>query len=128
MPDSQVLVDKIIKLQRLMAKKQEKMDFMEEHIGTLLEEVKKKGKIIQHYVMKMEPGALATAESDRNKVFSHIKTLDSSKYCEIHFCSFLSDYDTLIFVLLPFFDHFCSACDDWTCSRARRRGNTEDVF
>ena len=68
MPDSEVLVDKIVKLQRLMAKKQEKVDFMEEHIGTLLEEVKKKNKIIQHYVMKAETGALVTTESDRNKV------------------------------------------------------------
>ncbi len=67
-PDSQVLVDKIVKLQRVMAKKQEKVDFMEEHISTLLEEVKKKNRIIQHYVMKAESGALVTTESDRNKV------------------------------------------------------------
>jgi len=63
-----VLVDKIVRLQRLMAKKQEKVDFMEEHISTLLEEVKKKNRIIQHYVMQSEPGALVTNESDRNKV------------------------------------------------------------
>ena len=35
-PDSQVLVEKIVKLQRLMAKKQEKLEFMEEHVSTLL--------------------------------------------------------------------------------------------
>ncbi len=57
-----------MKLQRLMARKQEKIDFMEEHVNTLVEEVKKKNKIIQHYVMSMEAGALATNESDRNKV------------------------------------------------------------
>ncbi len=68
MPDSEVLVDKIVKLQRLMAKRQEKLDFMEEHISTLLEEVKKKNKIVQHYVMKAETGALVSTESDRNKV------------------------------------------------------------
>ncbi len=61
-------MDKIVKLQRVMAKKQEKVDFMEEHISTLLEEVKKKNRIIQHYVMKAESGALVTTESDRNKV------------------------------------------------------------
>ena len=67
-PDSQVLVEKIVKLQRAMAKKQEKLDFTEEHISTLLEEVKKKNKIIQHYVMKAETGVLSTEDSDRNKV------------------------------------------------------------
>lgn len=67
-PDSQVLVEKIVKVQRLMARKQEKLDFMEEHVATLLEEVKKKSKIIQHYVMRTEPGALTTNESDQNKV------------------------------------------------------------
>jgi len=68
-PDSQTLIDKIVRLQRLMAKKQEKADFMEEHISTLLEEVKRKNRVIQHYVMtQAETGALSTNESDRNKV------------------------------------------------------------
>jgi hypothetical protein len=69
-----VLVDKIVRLQRLMARKQEKVDFMEEHISTLLEEVKKKNRLIQHYVMQSDPGALVTDESDRNKVKPYIRT------------------------------------------------------
>ena len=67
-PESQILVDKIIALQRTIAKKQEKNEFMEEHLDTLMMEVKKKNKIIQNYVMNMESGALSTSESDSNKV------------------------------------------------------------
>ena len=67
-PDSQKMLDKIISLQRTLAKKQEKLDFMEEHTSNLLEEVKKKNKIFQNYVMAVETGALASAERDINKV------------------------------------------------------------
>ena len=56
MPDSQVLVEKIVRLQRHMARKQEKLDFLEEHMGTMTEEVKKKNRIIVEYVMKAEAG------------------------------------------------------------------------
>ena len=41
-PDSQVLVEKIVRLQRHIARKQEKLDFLEEHMATMTEEVKKK--------------------------------------------------------------------------------------
>ena len=66
--DSQVLVEKIVTLQRNIAKKQEKVDFMEEHINTLHGEMQKKNRIIQHYAMNAEVGAMATEQSDRNKV------------------------------------------------------------
>ena len=55
-------------LQRNIAKKQEKVDFMEEHISTLHGEMQKKNRIIQHYAMNAEIGAMATELSDRNKV------------------------------------------------------------
>ncbi len=97
MPDSEVLVDKIVKLQRLMAKKQEKVDFMEEHIGTLLEEVKKKNKIIQHYVMKAETGALVTTESDRNKVGACARRRSQALL--------LSDHTRILPIL-----QFCTSC------------------
>eukprot|EP00095_Tigriopus_kingsejongensis_P008244 maker-scaffold230_size244653-snap-gene-0.15 protein:Tk08244 transcript:maker-scaffold230_size244653-snap-gene-0.15-mRNA-1 annotation:"hypothetical protein L798_00576" len=67
MPDSHVMVEKIVKLQRNLARKQEKVDFMEEHLSTLLDEVKKKNKIIQGYVMRQEPGAIAPESVDNNK-------------------------------------------------------------
>ncbi|TRY77417.1 hypothetical protein TCAL_12435 [Tigriopus californicus] len=66
-PDSQVMVEKILKLQGKLAKKAEKVEFMEEHLSTLLEEIKKKNKIIQGYVMNQEPGALTPEAMDNNK-------------------------------------------------------------
>ncbi|XP_040563284.1 coiled-coil domain-containing protein 186 [Lepeophtheirus salmonis] len=66
-PDSQVLIEKIVKLQRNLARKVEKQEFMEEHIETLQKEVKKKNKVIQSYVLKQEPGALASSVMDDNK-------------------------------------------------------------
>ena len=68
MPDSQVLVEKIVRLQRHIAKKQEKLDFLEDHMATMTEEVKKKNRIIVEYVMKAEAGILSTENMDENKV------------------------------------------------------------
>ena len=67
-PDSQVLVEKIVRLQRHIARKQEKLDFLEEHMGTMTEEVKKKNRIIVEYVMKAEAGIMSTENMDENKV------------------------------------------------------------
>ena len=62
------MVEKIVKLQRLIAKRQEKCEFLEEHIATLLEEIKKKNRLIQHYICTTEAGALSTGNMDANKV------------------------------------------------------------
>lgn len=67
MPDTQVMIEKIVKLQKSCAKRQEKVDFLEEHVEQLLNEVKKKNKIIQHYAMNLQPGALISEESDIHK-------------------------------------------------------------
>jgi hypothetical protein len=61
-------VEKIVKLQRDLARRQEKLDFMEEHISTMLEEMKKKNRLIQNFMLKQEPGALASSDMDENKV------------------------------------------------------------
>ena len=66
-PESHVLVEKIVKLQKTLAKKQEKVEFMEEHISTMLEEIKKKNKLIQNYILKLESGALVSSQMDENK-------------------------------------------------------------
>ena len=47
---------------------QEKLDILEEHISQLMNEIKKKNRIIQSYVMNLEPGALISEESDIHKV------------------------------------------------------------
>jgi len=63
----QLLVEKIVKLQKNCARRQEKLDILEEHISQLMNEIKKKNRIIQSYVMNIEPGALITEESDIHK-------------------------------------------------------------
>ncbi len=63
-----MLVDKIVRLQRQIAKKQEKLDFVEEHMSTMTDELKKKNRIIQGYVMNQESGTLSTENMDENKV------------------------------------------------------------
>ena len=69
-PPDQALVEKMIRLQRTLARKQEKIEFMEEHVGTLVEDIKKKNRLIQGYIIKQEPtsGALASTVMDENKV------------------------------------------------------------
>jgi len=63
----QLLVEKIVKLQKNCARRQEKLDILEEHVSQLMNEIKKKNRIIQSYVMNIEPGALITEESDIHK-------------------------------------------------------------
>lgn len=63
----QLLVDRIIKLQKSAAKRAEKMEFLEEHNAQLVGELKKKSRIIHHYIMREEAGALANSASDTSK-------------------------------------------------------------
>jgi len=67
-PPDQALVEKMIRLQRTLARKQEKIEFMEEHSTTLLEDIKKKNRLIQNYILNKEtPGALTSSKMDQNK-------------------------------------------------------------
>lgn len=66
-PDSQVLVEKIVRLQKEMAKRQEKLDFMEEHVNTMVEEMKKKNKLLQNLMLKQDSGALVSTDMDTDK-------------------------------------------------------------
>uniref|UniRef100_A0A671MK16 Coiled-coil domain-containing protein 186-like n=1 Tax=Sinocyclocheilus anshuiensis TaxID=1608454 RepID=A0A671MK16_9TELE len=65
--DKTVLVDRIVRLQKAHARKNEKIEFMEDHIKQLVEEIRKKTKIIQSYVLREESGALSSEASDFNK-------------------------------------------------------------
>lgn len=67
-PNRQVLMDHIIKLQEINVRRAEKVDFLEEHTQVLVEEVKKKNKIIQNYILQQNFGALGCNERDRHKV------------------------------------------------------------
>ena len=51
-----------------MAKRQEKLDFMEEHINTMVEEMKKKNKLLQNLMLKQDSGALVSTDMDTDKV------------------------------------------------------------
>ena len=48
--DKQMLIEKIVKLQKAHARKNEKIEFMDDHINQLLEEVKKKAKYVFHSI------------------------------------------------------------------------------
>ncbi|XP_052334316.1 coiled-coil domain-containing protein 186 isoform X2 [Oncorhynchus keta] len=65
--DKAVLVERVVRLQKSHARKQEKIEFMEDHIKQLVEEIRKKTKIIQSYVLREESGALSSEASDFNK-------------------------------------------------------------
>ncbi|XP_068114110.1 coiled-coil domain-containing protein 186 [Hyperolius riggenbachi] len=65
--DKAVLIDRIIRLQKAHARKNEKIEFMEDHIKQLVEEIRKKTKIIQSYVLREESGTLSSEASDFNK-------------------------------------------------------------
>ncbi|ROT85802.1 hypothetical protein C7M84_006344, partial [Penaeus vannamei] len=70
----QLLVDRIIKLQKSAAKKAEKIEFLEEHVAQLVSELKKKSRIIPNYIMKEEAGALANSASDTSKDLSSLSS------------------------------------------------------
>ena len=48
--DKQMLIEKIVKLQKAHARKSEKIEFMDDHINQLLEKVKKKSKLVQIWI------------------------------------------------------------------------------
>lgn len=66
--DKNRLIERILRLQRQAIKRNEKIDFLEEHNAQLVEEVQKKSKLLQYYILKEETGALATETMDKNKV------------------------------------------------------------
>ncbi|KAL3180070.1 hypothetical protein MRX96_037456 [Rhipicephalus microplus] len=65
--DKQMLVERIVRLQKTLARRNDKIDFLEEHIKQLLLEMKKKSKIIQNYITREESGALVPTSMDCNK-------------------------------------------------------------
>lgn len=69
-PDRQALIERIVKLQKRNMKHMEKIEFLEEHVNQLLTEVKKKNRVIQHYVLREQSGALSSKNFDEHKVSS----------------------------------------------------------
>jgi chromosome segregation ATPase len=72
--EKRVLVEKICSLKRDMARCEEKMEFFESHSHQLTEDIQKKSKIIQNFIMREQTGALAPPSSDEHKVRHSRKT------------------------------------------------------
>lgn len=66
--DKQTLIEHIVKLQRISAKKSEKLDFLEEHVNTLVAELQRKSKLLQNYILREQAGTLTSNSMDNNKV------------------------------------------------------------
>uniref|UniRef100_A0A0N4U564 SCHIP-1 domain-containing protein n=1 Tax=Dracunculus medinensis TaxID=318479 RepID=A0A0N4U564_DRAME len=64
----QQMIEKIVQLQRQLARKQNKIDFLEEHVRQCTEELRKKTKIIQNYALR-EEASLLLPEDDLTKVY-----------------------------------------------------------
>ncbi|KAK6174373.1 hypothetical protein SNE40_017663 [Patella caerulea] len=65
--DKQVLIERIVRLQKAHARKNEKIEFLQDHIQQLVDEVQRKKRIIQSYILREEQGALAPEAMDENK-------------------------------------------------------------
>ena len=85
--DKQKLVEKIVKLQKAHARKNEKMELMEEQIKALLVDVGRKDKVIQHYALKEETGSISTEQSDNIKMqlSKKGKELDRWRYAAVEY-------------------------------------------
>ncbi|XP_060525764.1 coiled-coil domain-containing protein 186 isoform X2 [Cylas formicarius] len=66
-PDRQALIEHIVKLQRISAKKSEKIDFLEEHVASLVAEVQAKAKLLQAYALREPSGTMTSNATDKNK-------------------------------------------------------------
>ena len=75
--DRQMLIERIVRLQQIHAKKNEKIDFLNEHIHQLVSALQKKQRLIQHYIMREESGALAPPREHHDPK-RHGLTLDLS--------------------------------------------------
>ncbi|XP_049789362.1 coiled-coil domain-containing protein 186-like isoform X1 [Schistocerca nitens] len=88
-PDRQALVERIVRLQRSVARKTEKLEFLEEHTKQLVAELQRKSRLVQNYVLREQTGALAPEASDNNKmeIAKHggiMASLYSSKPADSH--------------------------------------------
>ncbi|KRY49028.1 Uncharacterized protein T03_1936, partial [Trichinella britovi] len=63
---NQLMIEKIVKLQRALARRNEKIEFLEEHMKSLFHEIRKKTKIIQSYVIREEAGITGMSNREIN--------------------------------------------------------------
>lgn len=66
-PSKKTLIERIVRLQQASARQNEKIDYLENHAVNLQNELQKKIKLVQHFLLRERAGALASTKSDRNK-------------------------------------------------------------
>ncbi|KAL1461710.1 hypothetical protein WDU94_013582 [Cyamophila willieti] len=66
-PDRAVIIDRFVELQRSHARTIEKLEFLEEHNAQLVNELQKKTRILQNYILREQSGALSSTSMDVNK-------------------------------------------------------------
>ncbi|XP_062536355.1 uncharacterized protein LOC134205271 isoform X4 [Armigeres subalbatus] len=69
-PSTSKLIERIIRLQHANNRQAEKIDFLENHSSTLVTELQKKTKIVQHYMMKEQSTSMPSG--DKNKLYNGI--------------------------------------------------------
>ena len=62
-----LLVERLCSLQKVLAKRQEKIEFYESHVNTLTRDVQKKTRIIQNLLLRVETGERTKLASDAYK-------------------------------------------------------------
>ena len=65
--NKQVLIERIVKLQRTMARKNEKIEFMDDHISQLIDEIQKKNRFVIHVSWAMRKCVLCLMSYANNK-------------------------------------------------------------
>ena len=90
----QVLIERIVKLQRTMARKNEKIEFMDDHVSQLVDEIQKKNRLdlksfskmhVSAYLMVKFHTVICILWRTKQKQFEHV---DCQNFClEFHYIS-----------------------------------------
>lgn len=84
--DRQKLIEKLVKQQKLLVKRKEKIEFLNDHIQLLTQDLQNKRKIIQSYAMNEDSFMYTSSESDSvkqqlaNKSRNHSSSLMATLY------------------------------------------------
>ena len=89
--DKQVLIERIVKLQRALARKNEKLEFMDDHISQLVDEIQKKNKyaLLVHSVLFI----FCSGDSELK-----IKLLSLLWRCSLHCGISMTFYDIAVII------------------------------
>ncbi|VDN83195.1 unnamed protein product [Brugia pahangi] len=74
----QQMIEKIVKLQQQLARRQDKIEFLEEHVRQCTQELLKKTKIIQNFALR-EEASLLLPEGDLNKLLEICEVVEITR-------------------------------------------------